>query len=56
MSQACGVRDVLAAQLLIEAVICDRFCWIVPRDSAHLQAEEAYADPGAGWHAANYGA
>ena len=63
--EASGVRDVLAAvtpgggksllpvlaaQALIEAGLCERICWVVPRDSLRLQAEEAFADPG--WRAA----
>jgi superfamily II DNA or RNA helicase len=28
----------------------DRVCWVVPRDSLRLQAEEAFADPA--WRAA----
>jgi superfamily II DNA or RNA helicase len=55
-----GVRDVLAAvtpgggksllpvlagQALIDAGLCERICWVVPRDSLRLQAEEAFADP-----------
>jgi hypothetical protein len=45
-----SLLPVLAAQALIEASVCDRVCWVVPRDSLRLQAEEAFADPG--WRAA----
>jgi superfamily II DNA or RNA helicase len=63
--EASGVRDILAAvtpgggksllpviaaQFLIEAGLCERVCWVVPRDSLRLQAEEAFADPR--WRAA----
>lgn len=34
----------------MEAGVADRVCWIVPRDSLRLQAEEAFADPN--WRAA----
>jgi hypothetical protein len=59
-AEATGVRDilaavtpgggksllpVLAAQVLIGAGLCDRLCWVVPRDSLRLQAEEAFGDP-----------
>src|SRR4051812_21803717 len=40
-----SLLPVLAAQALIEAGICTRVCWVVPRDSLRLQAEEAFADP-----------
>ena len=58
--EASGVRDVLAAVTpgggksllpviaaaqLIAAGIVERVCWVVPRDSLRLQAEEAFADP-----------
>ncbi|MDN3563311.1 DEAD/DEAH box helicase family protein, partial [Paeniroseomonas aquatica] len=58
--EAAGVRDilaavtpgggksllpVLAAQALIAAGLCERICWVVPRDSLRLQAEEVFADP-----------
>ncbi len=35
----------MAAASLIEAGIVERVCWVVPRDSLRLQAEEAFADP-----------
>ena len=40
-----SVLPLIAAARLIEAGIADRVCWIVPRDSLRLQAEEAFADP-----------
>ncbi|HYF09043.1 MAG TPA: DEAD/DEAH box helicase family protein, partial [Acetobacteraceae bacterium] len=58
--EAAGLRDILAAvtpgggksllpviaaQQLIGAGLCERVCWVVPRDSLRLQAEEAFADP-----------
>jgi len=58
--EASGVRDLLAAVTpgggksllpviagaeLIAAGIVERICWVVPRDSLRLQAEEAFADP-----------
>src|SRR3954470_2012732 len=58
--EATGITDVLAAVTpgggksllpaiagshLIEAGIIERVCWVVPRDSLRLQAEEAFADP-----------
>jgi len=45
-----SLLPVLAAQALIPAGLCERLCWIVPRDSLRLQAEEAFADPR--WRAA----
>ena len=45
-----SLLPVLAARALIEAGVCERVCWVVPRDSLRLQAEEAFADPG--WRAA----
>lgn len=49
-----SVLPLIAASRLIEAGIADRVCWIVPRDSLRLQAEEAFADPN--WRAAlNHG-
>jgi superfamily II DNA or RNA helicase len=45
-----SLLPVLAAGTLIEAGVCERVCWVVPRDSLRLQAEEAFADPG--WRAA----
>jgi superfamily II DNA or RNA helicase len=41
-----SLLPVIAAARLIEAGVVDRICWIVPRDSLRLQAEEAFADPG----------
>jgi superfamily II DNA or RNA helicase len=41
-----SLLPVLAAQALIGSSLCDRVCWVVPRDSLRLQAEEAFADPG----------
>src|SRR3954470_19980244 len=58
--EATGITDVLAAVTpgggksllpviagahLIRASIVERICWVVPRDSLRLQAEEAFADP-----------
>jgi superfamily II DNA or RNA helicase len=57
--EATGVTDILAAVTpgggksllpviatrLIEAGKVERICWVVPRDSLRLQAEEAFADP-----------
>ncbi|MFT8244286.1 DEAD/DEAH box helicase [Roseomonas sp. BN140053] len=40
-----SLLPVLMGQALIEAGIVDRLCWVVPRDSLRLQAEEAFADP-----------
>lgn len=45
-----SLLPVIAAARLIAAGIVDRVCWIVPRDSLRLQAEEAFADPT--WRAA----
>ena len=39
-----SLLPVIAAARLIEAGIVDRICWVVPRDSLRLQAEEAFAD------------
>ncbi len=39
-----SLLPVIAAARLIEAGIIDRVCWVVPRDSLRLQAEEAFAD------------
>ena len=41
-----SLLPVLAAQALIAAGICERICWVVPRDSLRLQAEEVFADLG----------
>src|SRR3954453_21336782 len=58
--EATGISDVLAAVTpgggksllpviagshLIRAGVVERICWVVPRDSLRLQAEEAFADP-----------
>ncbi|UEM05816.1 DEAD/DEAH box helicase family protein [Skermanella rosea] len=40
-----SLLPVIAAARLIEAGVADRVCWIVPRDSLRLQAEEAFIDP-----------
>ena len=40
-----SLLPVIAAARLIEAGVVERVCWIVPRDSLRLQAEEAFADP-----------
>jgi hypothetical protein len=40
-----SLLPVIAASRLIAAGIVDRVCWVVPRDSLRLQAEEAFADP-----------
>ncbi len=40
-----SLLPVLAAARLIAAGMIDRICWVVPRDSLRLQAEEAFADP-----------
>ncbi|HET9146737.1 MAG TPA: DEAD/DEAH box helicase family protein, partial [Acetobacteraceae bacterium] len=40
-----SLLPVLAASRLITAGMIDRVCWVVPRDSLRLQAEEAFADP-----------
>jgi len=40
-----SLLPVLAAQGLIEAGMVERVCWVVPRDTLRLQAEEAFADP-----------
>jgi hypothetical protein len=45
-----SLLPVLAAQALIAAGVCERVCWVVPRDSLRLQAEEAFCDPA--WRAA----
>ena len=39
-----SLLPVLAAVPLIAAGTVDRVCWVVPRDSLRLQAEEAFAD------------
>ncbi len=40
-----SLLPVLAAVQLIRAELVERICWVVPRDSLRLQAEEAFADP-----------
>src|SRR3954466_3022091 len=40
-----SLLPVLAGAHLIRAGIVERICWVVPRDSLRLQAEEAFADP-----------
>ncbi len=40
-----SLLPVLAAAQLVKAGLIDRVCWVVPRDSLRLQAEEAFADP-----------
>ena len=39
-----SLLPVIAAARLIEAGVVDRLCWVVPRDSLRLQAEEAFND------------
>lgn len=39
-----SLLPVIAGARLIEAGIVDRICWIVPRDSLRMQAEEAFSD------------
>ena len=63
--EATGITDILAAVTpgggksllpvivgshLIRTGVIERICWVVPRDSLRLQAEEAFADPH--WRAA----
>ena len=40
-----SLLPVIAAGRLIPAGVVERICWVVPRDSLRLQAEEAFADP-----------
>src|SRR3712207_658450 len=40
-----SLLPVIAASRLIEAGQVERLCWVVPRDSLRLQAEESFADP-----------
>src|SRR3954447_870872 len=40
-----SLLPVIAGSHLIRAGIVERICWVVPRDSLRLQAEEAFADP-----------
>ena len=39
-----SLLPVIAAARLIKARVIDRVCWVVPRDSLRLQAEEAFTD------------
>src|SRR5215218_10319126 len=39
-----SLLPVIAAAHLIKAGQVERICWVVPRDSLRLQAEEAFAD------------
>jgi superfamily II DNA or RNA helicase len=39
-----SLLPVISAARLINAGVVDRVCWIVPRDTLRLQAEEAFAD------------
>ena len=45
-----SLLPVLSAHALVGAGVVERICWVVPRDSLRLQAEEAFADPR--WRAA----
>ena len=45
-----SLLPVIASAALIAAKAIERVCWVVPRDSLRLQAEEAFADPT--WRAA----
>ncbi len=45
-----SLLPVLAAAQVAKAGVIERICWVVPRDSLRLQAEEAFADPA--WRAA----
>jgi superfamily II DNA or RNA helicase len=40
-----SLLPVIMAGRLVEAGVVERVCWVVPRDSLRLQAEEAFADP-----------
>ena len=40
-----SLLPVIAAAALIARGVVERVCWVVPRDSLRLQAEEAFADP-----------
>ena len=40
-----SLLPVIAAAALVRAGVVDRVCWVVPRDSLRLQAEEAFNDP-----------
>jgi hypothetical protein len=39
-----SLLPVIAGAILLSARLIDRVCWVVPRDSLRLQAEEAFAD------------
>ena len=45
MRAASWPRSRPAAARLIAAGVVERVCWVMPRDSLRLQAEEAFADP-----------
>src|ERR671933_2185717 len=45
-----SLLPVIAAARLMASGVVERVCWVVPRDSLRLQAEEAFADPH--WRAA----
>jgi hypothetical protein len=40
-----SLLPVIAAARLVATGVVERVCWVVPRDSLRLQAEEAFADP-----------
>jgi superfamily II DNA or RNA helicase len=40
-----SLLPVIAAARLIASGMVERICWVVPRDTLRLQAEEAFADP-----------
>ena len=40
-----SLLPVIAAARLLSADVIERVCWVVPRESLRLQAEEAFADP-----------
>jgi superfamily II DNA or RNA helicase len=40
-----SLLPVIAAARLIASGMVERVCWVVPRDTLRLQAEEAFADP-----------
>jgi superfamily II DNA or RNA helicase len=45
-----SLLPVIAAARLVACGMVEKVCWVVPRDSLRLQAEEAFADPA--WRAA----
>src|SRR5215213_1620984 len=45
-----SLLPVIAAARLVATGVVERVCWVVPRDTLRLQAEEAFADPA--WRAA----